>query len=74
MSAMEKRLLELREELDKGRKQLDHLDYQRKETRDTMLRISGAIQALEELLKEENGGHDSAPIFMNGVPVGAVQR
>jgi hypothetical protein len=53
MSAIEKRLQELRAEEAKGQKHLDQLDYQRKETRDTLLRISGAIQVLEEVLKEE---------------------
>jgi hypothetical protein len=52
MNAIEKRLADLRAEEAKGQKHLDHLDYQRKETRDMLLRISGAIQVLEELLKE----------------------
>ena len=46
---MEKRLEELRAELVKGQRQLEALDYRRREVRDTVLRISGAIQVLEEL-------------------------
>lgn len=61
---MEKRLTELREQLDVGRQQLELLDRQRAELRDTMLRISGAVQVLEELLAEEGAAPDreSAPV------------
>ena len=58
MSEMENqlanRLQTLREEFDKGQRQLDQLDRQRQEVRDTLLRISGAIQVLEELSAGEN--------------------
>lgn len=50
---MEDRLLELRRELEKGRQRLESLDRERQELRDTMLRISGAIQVLEELRSQE---------------------
>jgi hypothetical protein len=43
------RLEELKNELVKGRERLASLDRERQELRDTMLRISGAIQVLEEL-------------------------
>jgi prefoldin subunit 5 len=43
------RLEELKNELIKGREKLAALDRERQELRDTMLRISGAIQVLEEL-------------------------
>ena len=46
---MEQKLLELREELGKGQRRMELLDRERQELRDTMLRISGAIQILEEL-------------------------
>jgi hypothetical protein len=46
------RLQSLQEELAKGEKLLADLDTRRRETRDQMLRISGAIQVLEELLNE----------------------
>jgi prefoldin subunit 5 len=47
------RLEELRKELEKGRQRLESLDRERQEVRDTMLRISGAIQVLEELRTQE---------------------
>ena len=40
----------LRGELDKGQRHLELLDEQRHQVRDTLLRITGAIQVLEELL------------------------
>lgn len=54
MQGVMQRIEELRSELAKGRQHLDALDQERQEVRDTMLRISGAIQALEELLKQNN--------------------
>jgi predicted nuclease with TOPRIM domain len=60
-----RRLEELRAELEKGRSELEVVDAHRTELRDTMLRIAGAIQVLEELLPEAEGaeatGADSAP-------------
>ena len=50
---MTNRLEELRKELEKGRQRLESLDRERQEVRDTMLRISGAIQVLEELRTQE---------------------
>jgi prefoldin subunit 5 len=58
---MEKRLTELREQLDVGRQQLELLDRQRAELRDTVLRISGAVQVLEEMLAEEGAASDREP-------------
>lgn len=51
---LQKRLEELKQEFEKGQQQLDTLDKQRAELRDTLLRISGAIQVLgEEIEKGE---------------------
>lgn len=47
---LEQRLDALRAELTRGQEHLAQLDLQRQDTRDTLLRISGAIQVLEELL------------------------
>jgi hypothetical protein len=53
-SNLEKRLLELRTELSRGQQHLDSLERQRQDVRDTLLRISGAVQVLEELLQADN--------------------
>ena len=50
---MHKRLDELKEEFDKGKRHLEVLDRERQEVRDTLLRIGGAIQVLEELIAQE---------------------
>ena len=47
-----KRLHELREEFARGEGQLTELDRKRAQVRDTLLRISGAMQVLEELLSQ----------------------
>jgi prefoldin subunit 5 len=52
---MTERLRELEEELRKGTRMLGELDQRRAELRDTMLRISGAIQVLRELAGQEGG-------------------
>lgn len=46
---MNDRLIQLKKELEKGQQQMALLDQRRQELRDTVLRISGAIQVLEEL-------------------------
>jgi hypothetical protein len=46
---MNDRLIQLKKELEKGQQQMALLDQRRQEMRDTILRISGAIQVLEEL-------------------------
>jgi prefoldin subunit 5 len=56
---MNERLEQLRAELEKGRQRMRALDRERQEVRDTMLRISGAIRVLEEML--EQGEHAPAP-------------
>ena len=50
---MEIKLQELRREFEQGQLQMNHLERRRIQLRDTMLRISGAIQVLEELLTQE---------------------
>jgi septal ring factor EnvC (AmiA/AmiB activator) len=63
---MEKRLDQLRQEFASGQNQLAELDQKRANLRDTLLRISGAIQVLEETLGEgegegEGAGEDTIP-------------
>jgi prefoldin subunit 5 len=63
---MKERLAELKAEFEKGQQHLQLLDQQRAEVRDTLLRISGAIQVLEELLKQENQNDLGSSISQNG--------
>ncbi|GAC1405870.1 MAG: hypothetical protein NVSMB49_25330 [Ktedonobacteraceae bacterium] len=58
---MKERLAELKAEFEKGQQHLQALDQQRTEIRDTLLRISGAIQVLEELLKQETQSSPGSP-------------
>ena len=59
---MNERLHQLRSEFEKGRQRMHALDRERQELRDTMLRISGAIRVLEELVEQEAG---SQPIVLS---------
>ncbi len=43
------RLSQLRAEWSEGQRRMEALDTERAKTRDTLLRIAGAIQVLEEL-------------------------
>jgi hypothetical protein len=51
----EERLAELREELEKGRHALAELDARRRRLEESMLRIAGAVQVLEEMVGEGEG-------------------
>jgi hypothetical protein len=56
------RLDELRSEYNRGQAQLKALEQQQRDLRETLLRISGAIQVLEELLAAtEAAGSIQAP-------------
>jgi predicted nuclease with TOPRIM domain len=50
---LEERLKELKEEYKKGQERLIALEQEITNLRNTMLRISGAIQVLEELINED---------------------
>jgi predicted nuclease with TOPRIM domain len=50
--AIRSRLESLRQEMSKGRERLQELEQQQQQLRDMLLRISGAIQVLEELQSE----------------------
>lgn len=58
---LEKRLDELKTEYEQGEKMLSDLDARREQVRQTLLRISGAVQILEELLKEEGAASEKPP-------------
>jgi prefoldin subunit 5 len=64
---MQQRLQELRAELEKGRQRLQALDREQQQLRETMLRISGAIQVLEELSAERAGSQRGAPAALQTV-------
>jgi predicted nuclease with TOPRIM domain len=51
---LEQRLNQLRAEFESGQKSLAELESQQMNLRNTMLRISGAIQVLEEELAKSN--------------------
>ena len=68
---LEQRLQELKVEFDKGEQTLRELEEQSATVRQTLLRISGAIQVLEEMLDspnqtDENGCVPSAGETANG--------
>jgi hypothetical protein len=58
---VQSRLAELRRELEKGQVELQRIDRQQAYLRETLLRVSGAAQVLEELLAagERRAAHGS---------------
>lgn len=68
------RLGELRQELTKGQHHLDLLNQQREQVHDTLLRITGAISMLEELLQQpdRNGVGTTAAPDIRATSVGSV--
>jgi len=59
---IEERLRELRAELEVGRGMLAELDARRANLNGSLLRIGGAIQALEELLRDGAGRADESSV------------
>lgn len=66
---LQQRLQSLKTEYEAGQKMLAELEAKQANLRDTLLRISGAIQVLEETLSEAN---ESDPSGNGMVPVEAV--
>ncbi len=52
---IETRLAELRQEFETGQRMLAELEEKREKLRESMLRIAGAIQVLEEMAGEGDG-------------------
>jgi hypothetical protein len=63
---IEQRLKELRAEFESGQRMMDELEIKKVNLRDTLLRISGAIQVLEELIRSESSAGE--------MPVKSVQN
>jgi uncharacterized protein (DUF3084 family) len=72
---LEDRLNELRQEFESGQKMLADLENQRTNLQQTVLRISGAIQVLEELLgsEESNSGKRTEAGNTHGIPVSDLE-
>jgi hypothetical protein len=60
------RLKTLQVEFDAGKTVMAELEAKQASTRNTLLRISGAIQVLEEVLSEENAGQREVGRSANG--------
>jgi len=60
---LEQRLVELKTQFESGRKLLNDLENQQANLRTTLLRLSGAIEVLEEVLGKEkpSAGNGVAP-------------
>ncbi len=68
---LEQRVSELKAEREKGQRVLAEIDARQAELQQTLLRIGGAIQVLEELLAgsgpaEQDGVDGTEPIAVNG--------
>jgi uncharacterized coiled-coil protein SlyX len=57
---LEQRLAELRADFERGQQTLDQLESQATTVRQTLLRISGAIQVLEEELGDTGQSNESS--------------
>jgi prefoldin subunit 5 len=57
---IDQRIAELKQDFQRGEERLRELDMQQAQLRETMLRIAGAIQVLEELRGGQEGGESPA--------------
>jgi predicted nuclease with TOPRIM domain len=70
-----KRLEELKREAETGQRALAEVEVRQANLRQTLLRISGAIQVLEEMLAEERtGGAQVRSIDGGGAPEPRIAR
>jgi prefoldin subunit 5 len=66
------RLEELKKEFETGQSQLQELDRQQTRLRETLLRISGAIQILDEMLASESSqpqDHPASSQVAGSIPI-----
>jgi len=66
---IEQRLRDLREEFAAGQKMMTELDAQQTHLRSSLLRLSGAIQVLEELINQKE-----TVVHTNGVMPAAEEQ
>jgi len=66
---IEQRLRDLREEFAAGQKMMTELDAQQTHLRSSLLRLSGAIQVLEELINQKE-----TVVHTNGVTPAAEEQ
>jgi hypothetical protein len=59
---LEQRLNQLKAEFEAGQKMLAELEAKQASVRETLLRISGAIQVLEEELAKSNAQEPATPL------------
>jgi hypothetical protein len=73
---VQSRFAELSRELEKGQVELQSIDRQQAYLRETLLRVSGAVQVVEELLAdgERREGHDEPGVRHTPLPARPVER
>jgi hypothetical protein len=73
---VQSRLTELRREWEKGQVELQSIDRQQAYLRETLLRVGGAMQVLEELLadSERREEHDESGVRHTPFPVRPLER
>jgi hypothetical protein len=65
---IESRLAELRREFETGQRMLAELEEKRDQLRESLLRIAGAIQVLEEMVGEDHDAADAREPEERGEP------
>jgi len=69
---LQQRLQSLKTEYEAGQKMLEDLEAKQANVRDTVLRISGAIQVLEEVLTSENDESNGAESEITPSPINEI--
>ena len=70
---LRQRLTNLHAEFEKGQKQLNDIRNQQTHLQETLLRIQGAIQVLEEELEKDVPGNGNGDPLSENVPESAVK-